>query len=103
MAYQGPRLRGRRNSPTPYPLGQIPDSIIRSIASNIVYSSAVGVPVDDKNWPNFFAAAVNGTHLNAPLGIADVVLGNTGWSVKTVGKGQVIAKGNSSSIDIRSK
>lgn len=53
----------------------------------------MGVPVDDKNWPNFFAAAVNGTHLNAPLGIADVVLGNTGWSVKTVGKGQVTAKG----------
>ena len=36
------------------------------------------------DWRDIFAAAVNGTHLNSPLGIADVVLGNTAWSAKTV-------------------
>ena len=36
------------------------------------------------DWGDIFAAAVNGTHLNSPLGLADVVLGNTAWSAKTV-------------------
>ena len=36
------------------------------------------------DWGDIFAAAVNGTHLNSPLGIADVALGNTAWSAKTV-------------------
>ena len=93
MAYQGPRLRGGWTSPTPYPLGQIPDSVIRSIASNIVYSSAVGRPIRDTDWPDIFAAAVDGTHLNRPQGIVDVALGTTAWSAKTVGPGQVNAAG----------
>ena len=85
MAYQGPRLRGGWNSPTPYPLGQIPDSVIRSVASNIVYSSAVGRPdMSGDDWGDIFAAAVNGTHLQSPLGIADIALETTAWSAKTV-------------------
>ena len=85
MAYQGPRLRGGWSSPTPYPLGQIPDSIIQSIASNIVYSSAVGRnDLSGDDWGDIFAAAVNGEHFKSPLGIADVALGNTAWSAKTV-------------------
>ena len=32
----------------------------------------------------FFAASLNATHLNSPLGIVDVALGNTAWSAKTV-------------------
>ena len=85
MAYQGPRLRGGWNSPTPYPLGQIPDAIILSIASNIVYSTAVGrKDLSGDDWGDIFAAAVNGEHFKSPLGIADVALGNTAWSAKTV-------------------
>lgn len=85
MAYQGPRLRGGWNSQTPYRLGQIPDSIIRSVASNIVYSSAVGRnDMSGDDWGDIFAAAVNGEHFRSPLGIADVALGNTAWSAKTV-------------------
>lgn len=42
MAYQGHRLRGGWSSQTPYPLGRIPDAVIMSVASNIVYSGAVG-------------------------------------------------------------
>ena len=85
MAYQGPRLRGGWNSPTPYPLGQIPDSVIRSIASNIVYSSAVGrKDISGDDWGDIFAAAVNGNHRKSPLGLADIVLESTAWSAKTV-------------------
>ena len=73
MAYQGPRLRGGWNSPTPYPLGQIPDSIILSIASDIVYSTAVGRrDLSGDDWGDIFAEAINGEHFKSPLGIADV-------------------------------
>ena len=85
MAYQGPRLRGGWTSPTPYPLGQIPNPIILSIASNLVYSKAVGRPdISGRDWADIFAAAINGEHFNSPLGIVDVALGNVGWSAKTV-------------------
>ena len=85
MAYQGPRLRGGWNSPMPYPLGQIPDSIIQSVASNLVYSSAVGRrDISGRDWGDIFAAAINGTHFSSSLGIADVALGNTAWSAKTL-------------------
>jgi hypothetical protein len=73
-------------------LGQIPDAIIQSIASNIVYSSAVGrSDLSGDDWGDIFAAAVNGTHLNSPLGIADVVLGNTAWSAKTIKAGNPVS------------
>lgn len=85
MAYQGPRLRGGWTSPTPYQLGQIPDSVIHSIAGSIVYLSAVGrTDLSGDDWGDIFAAAVNGVHLQSPLGIADIALGTTAWSAKTV-------------------
>lgn len=71
MAYQGPRLRGGRTSSTPYPLGQIPDSIILSIASNIVYSSAVG------------RQDISGDERNIAL------LEESGWKVVTVWECQI--------------
>ena len=36
------------------------------------------------DWGDIFAAALNGEHFSSPLGIADVALGNTAWSAKTV-------------------
>ena len=36
------------------------------------------------DWGDTFAAAVNGIHLKSPLGLADITLGNTAWSAKTV-------------------
>ena len=87
MGYQGPRLRGGWNSDTPYPLGQIPDSVILSIASNLVYSSAVGrKDISGRDWGDIFAAAVNGDHYTRPIGLVDVALGTTAWSAKTVGQ-----------------
>ncbi len=35
-------------------------------------------------WGDVFAMSVNGVHLNSPLGIADIALGSTAWSAKTV-------------------
>ncbi len=37
-----------------------------------------------EDWGNAFADAINGTHLDSPVGIADVVLNNMAWSMKTV-------------------
>lgn len=66
-------------------MGQIPDSIILSIASNIVYSRAVGrKDLSGDDWGDIFAASVNGIHLKSPLGVVDIVLGHTAWSAKTV-------------------
>ena len=85
MAYQGPRLRGGWTSPTPYPIGQIPNSVILSIASSFVYSSAVGrKDLSGDDWGDIFASALNATHLRSPVGIVDIALGNTAWSAKTV-------------------
>jgi hypothetical protein len=50
--------------------------------------SAVGRnDLDGDDWGDIFAAAVNGIHLNSPLGVIDVTLGTTGWSAKTVKAG----------------
>ena len=85
MASQGPRLRGGWTNPEPYPLGQIPDSVILSVASGIVYLSAVGgKDITGDDWGDVFADALNARHLQSPLGIVDIVLGNTAWSAKTV-------------------
>ena len=85
MAYQGPRLRGGWSSPTPWPLGQIPDPVILSICSNLVYSTAVGrQDIKGDDWGDIFAASINGEHHSRPLGIVDVALENTAWSAKTV-------------------
>lgn len=85
MAYQKPKLRGGWTSSTPYPLGQIPNPVILSIASSIVYSAAMSArDISGDEWGDIFAASVNGSHLNSPLGIVDIALGNTAWSAKTV-------------------
>lgn len=85
MTYQRPKLRGGWTSPTLYPLGQIPNSVILSIASNIVYLATVAASdISGAEWGDIFAASVGGNHLNKPLGIANVTLGNTAWSAKTV-------------------
>ncbi len=47
--------------------------------------SAVGrVQLSGDDWGDIFAASLNATHLNSPLGIVDVALDNTAWSAKTV-------------------
>ena len=43
------------------------------------------------DWGDIFAAAVNGEHFKTPLGIADIALGNTAWSAKTVSSRNPVA------------
>lgn len=80
------RLRGqarRRNSP--YPLGEIPHSIVVSLGKQIVHRLAVGVAdITGDDFGGIFANAIGGHHRGQPLGIADVTWNDCAWSVKTV-------------------
>lgn len=82
-----PRLRDNRKlaSQELYPLGEIPSELIRSIGGGLVYLLAIGrKDISGNDWGDIFANAIGGTHLNSPIGIADVVLNKTAWSMKTV-------------------
>lgn len=84
-----PRLRdGRRlTTPEPFPLNQIPRGIILSIGGYFVYLLHTGHrDITGSNWGDALAYAVEGRHLDSPLGIVDVVLENNSvaWSAKTI-------------------
>lgn len=69
----------------PYPINDIPEKIINSIGRKIVYMLCVGYKdLTGDDWGNVFADAINGEHLQSPVGIADVVYGKMAWSMKTV-------------------
>ena len=68
-----------------YPLNEIPYNIIRSICGYFVYLIYIGnKDIKGNDWEHAFASAINGIHLDSPISIADVVLGNNCWSMKTV-------------------
>ena len=46
------------------------------------------------DWGDIFATAINGIHLQSPLGIVDIALGNTAWSAKTVTNGNPVTARN---------
>ena len=82
-----PRLRDSKRLLThePYPLNEIPEVIIKEIGKRLVYMLCVGRnDLTGDDWGNVFAAAINGTHLQSPLGIADVTYEKMAWSMKTV-------------------
>lgn len=69
----------------PYPINEIPDEIIINIGKHLVYLLCVGRnDVSGTDWGDAFAEAINGKHLDSPVGIADVVLNSMAWSMKTV-------------------
>lgn len=85
-----PRLRDSRNLKTRelYPIGEIPESIIRKIGGYFVYLLYVGrTDITGADWGDAFAKAIDGAHLDSPIGIADVVLDKMAWSMKTVKNG----------------
>jgi len=74
---QYPKLRDKRTKQPnePYPPGLVPESVIHTIAKWIVYSLSTGkTDINGENWGNIFSKAVSATHLNSPVGLADVVL-----------------------------
>lgn len=86
MSSQEPRLRGsaRRRS-GPYPLGEIPDGVVRKIGQQLIHRIAVGhADIAGNDFGTIFANGVGGEHRSKPLGVADVVLNGCAWSVKTV-------------------
>lgn len=59
--------------------------MIISIASYFAYLLYVGrKDISGNDWGDAFAKAIDGIHLDSPIGIADVVKGKMAWSMKTV-------------------
>ncbi|MDE5806779.1 MAG: hypothetical protein K2H76_01570 [Muribaculaceae bacterium] len=82
-----PKLRDGKKLLTSelYPINEIPDEIIVKIAGYFVYLLYMGrKDITGEDWGDAFAKAINGTHLDSPIGIADVVKGKMAWSMKTV-------------------
>lgn len=82
-----PRLRdGKRLSTNePYPINQIPDEIVTKIGGYLIHLLYIGrKDISGSDWGDAFADAIDGTHLDSPIGIADVVLRKMAWSMKTV-------------------
>ena len=68
-----------------YPLNRFPEDIVKSIGAYLVYLLYIGrKDITGTDWGDAFADAIKGTHLDSPVGIADVVLGKQCWSMKTV-------------------
>lgn len=83
-----PKLRDNKNKRylELYPLGQIPNDIIYNISKNMIYNFAMGKKdISGEDWGDIFAKSIDGgIHLGKPVGLADVVLDNMAWSVKSV-------------------
>ena len=82
-----PRLRDSKHlsTKTLYPLNVIPPEIITKIGGYLVYLLYIGrKDVSGNDWGDAFADSIGGIHLDAPVGIADVVLDKNCWSAKTV-------------------
>lgn len=85
MSY--PRLRDgkHRFRNEPYALGVIPNDVVYEIGKWIAYNFAVGKrDINGEDWGDIFAKSINAKHLNSPIGLADVVLDNMAWSVKSI-------------------
>ena len=84
---QHPRLRDSKKLTTKelYQLNVFPESLITEIGGYFVYLLYIGrTDITGTDWGDAFAQAINGTHLDSPVGIADVVLDKNCWSMKTV-------------------
>jgi hypothetical protein len=82
-----PKLRDSKRLLThePYPINEIPESVIKQIGKKFVYLLCVGnKDLSGDEWGNVFAEAIGGVHLQSPIGIADVTFDKMAWSMKTV-------------------
>ncbi len=80
------RIRGKKSGiKNAWALGSIPRSVIVGIGKQLVHRIAVGhSDITGDDFGTIFANAIEGTHRESPLGVADVVLDGNAWSVKTV-------------------
>ena len=81
-----PKLRDKQRSHNaPYPIGEIPDSVMYAVGKQLVHRHAIGMAdITGDDFAGIFAAAIDGEHRDKPLGIADVIWNSCAWSVKTV-------------------
>lgn len=82
-----PRLRDSKKltSHELYPLNVFPDDLVTKIGGYLIYLLYAGhKDITGSDWGDAFADAIGGTHLDSPVGIADVVHGKNCWSMKTV-------------------
>lgn len=82
-----PKLRDSKNlnSRDLYPLNVFSKQLITDIGGYLVYLIYTGrTDITGKDWGDAFANAIHGTHLDSPIGIADVVFEKQCWSLKTV-------------------
>ena len=71
-----PKLRDshRLNARELYPTNEIPDDVVTQIGAHIIYLLALGrKDITGTDWGDTLALALQATHLDSPIGIADVV------------------------------
>lgn len=62
-----------------------PDTLINRVGEYFIYLLYIGrKDISGDDWGDAFADAIDGKHLESPVGIADVVLDKNCWSMKTV-------------------
>jgi hypothetical protein len=80
-------------TPTIHHLNSIPEDVIRRVGREIIKHKLLGMgDVTGDDWTRIWAVGVQGAALVVPVNIEDVVLGNTGWSAKTLwgnGRGMI--------------
>ncbi|MDE6097164.1 MAG: hypothetical protein K2G52_13360 [Muribaculaceae bacterium] len=81
-----PKLRdSSRMNQSLHSLSSLPNDSIYKIGAAIIYMVCTGrKDITGDDWGDIFADSINGKHLASPVGIADVVKDNIGWSLKTV-------------------
>lgn len=86
MSINETRLRGKRSRlQNSWPLGSLPRKVIVALGRQLVHRMAIGHgDITGDDFGTIFAEAIEGDHLSSPLGVADVVLDNNAWSVKTI-------------------
>lgn len=89
MDMKHPRLRDGSKLITNelYPINEFADDLVVRLGGYLVQLIHIGrKDISGSDWGDAFADAIGGTHLNSPVGIADVVQGKMAWSAKTVKK-----------------
>lgn len=91
---ENPRLRGSSGAQQgPWPVGQVPDEILYELGKRLVHCYAIGRnDLSGDDFGDMFAAAIKGTHYDSPVGLTDVDLNDSGWSVKTVKSKKPVAQ-----------
>lgn len=66
-------------------LSELCEQSLVKLGADIIYIKCTGrKDISGDDWGDIFADIINGHHLGSPIGIADVVKDNMGWSLKTV-------------------